>query len=254
MRRSIFVGIFSSYFWKQEGILGKNSQGANNHISEEIVKDVTVLWTTTFEPLLFGVIGLSLDFNLIQGTVLTSFLIVSIGLIFRLVAAFLVTRGSNGFTFNERVFIAIAWIPKATVQAAMCSVPLTLFKSKMKGEENYDQLLCWGNQILSTAILSICLTAPVGMLFVNHLGPRILECDKQQEQSTNNKMEKEESPRQRRNNVSADDFDRVLSHVHQLESAMQKLALLCEGPDVSCIVAEARMHLLNCKATIALEE
>ena len=218
------------------------------------MKDVTVLWITTFEPLLFGVIGLSLDFHLIQGTVLTSLFIVSVGLLFRLVAAFLVTSGTNNFTFYERVFIAIAWIPKATVQAAMCSVPLTLFKSKMKGEENYDQFLCWGSQIISTAILSICLTAPVGMIFVNHLGPRILECHKQQEQSTKNKTDKEESPRQRRNNVSADDFERALSHIKQVDSVVQKLALVCEGPDTSCVVAEARRHLVNCKASIGLEE
>ena len=61
-------------------------------------------------------------------------------------------------------FCAIAYIPKATVQAAIGAVPLAMGVPK-------------GAAILSVAVLSIVVTAPIGALAIRYFGPRLLEKD-----------------------------------------------------------------------------
>ena len=51
--------------------------------------------------------------------------VISGGLIARFLATFL-SVACAGLNIRERVFVAIAWIPKATVQAAMGSIPLDI--------------------------------------------------------------------------------------------------------------------------------
>lgn len=128
-----------------------------------------------FEPLLFGVIGAGLDFNLIPGkTVIKSLIIVTIGISVRLPVAYIVTRG-NGFTAKERAFISVAWLPKATVQAALSSFPLVLAKHVLsESDDSYARYMIWGNEILSTAIISIIVTAPLGLVLIQYLAPRWL--------------------------------------------------------------------------------
>ena len=56
--------------------------------------------------------------------------------------------------FKEKIFCLIAYTPKATVQAAIGSIPLSM------------GLSC-GNQILTVAALSIILTAPIGAFLID---------------------------------------------------------------------------------------
>ena len=57
-------------------------------------------------------------------------------------------------TFKERLFCVIAYLPKATVQAAIGAVPLAM------------GLPC-GNIVLSVAVLAIVITAPLGALGID---------------------------------------------------------------------------------------
>ena len=57
----------------------------------------------------------------------------------------------TGLSWKERLFCAISYLPKATVQAAIGSVPLAA------------GLGC-GKMILSVAVLAILITAPLGAL------------------------------------------------------------------------------------------
>jgi len=173
---SITLGVVSSYLWdsglpKQLALHDKNSQFAD--IAEH---QISILWTIAFEPLLFGCIGSSLSFDLIPpGTLLKSLGIVCIGSICRVFAAFLVTARCS-YSIKERIFISLAWMAKATVQAALCSFPLLLAKEVYPYDHPLHQhYIQWGNQILSTAILSICLTAPLGVICIQALGQRWLE-------------------------------------------------------------------------------
>jgi hypothetical protein len=63
---------------------------------------------------------------------------------------------------RERLFALIAYLPKATVQAALGAVPLA---AGVPG----------GAEILSVAVLSILITAPLGLVLIRALGPRLLE-------------------------------------------------------------------------------
>ena len=62
---------------------------------------------------------------------------------------------------KERLFCMLAYTPKATVQAAIGAVPLSM------------GLSC-GNVVLTVAVLSILITAPFGAICVDHLYDKLL--------------------------------------------------------------------------------
>lgn len=65
--------------------------------------------------------------------------------------------------------MAFAWIPKATVQAALGGVFL-----EEAIAENIKEYIEPGHQILTTAVLAVVLTAPLGAILTNTLGPKWL--------------------------------------------------------------------------------
>ena len=66
----------------------------------------------------------------------------------------MISIAKRDFNNKERVFCILAYIPKATVQAAIASIPL------LSG-------LGSGNLILSIAVLSILITAPMGAIGID---------------------------------------------------------------------------------------
>lgn len=96
-------------------------------------------------------------------------LILGVGLIARSIGVYLSLLRSelNG---KEKLFCVIAYWPKATVQAAMGAVPLTMVMSgqiKSMSEQT-------GHLILTMAVLSIVLTAPLGAIGIKLGGPKLL--------------------------------------------------------------------------------
>jgi len=78
---------------------------------------VGYLWTV-FQPLLFGLIGAEVSLSHIQPeTVGLGLAVLCIGLVIRIITSFLVVFGL-GLTLREQLFVAIAWLPKATVQVS----------------------------------------------------------------------------------------------------------------------------------------
>nr|XP_023404311.1 sodium/hydrogen exchanger 9B2-like [Loxodonta africana] len=71
----------------------------------------------------------------------------------------------TGFNMKEKIFISFAWLPKATVQAAIESVALDTARSH--GEQ---QLEDYGMAVLTVAFLAILITAPIGSLLIGLLG------------------------------------------------------------------------------------
>ena len=72
------------------------------------------------QPFLFGTVGASIKFSDMDGGMLGEALVVILcGVGTRWLMAFLVCGLEGKFTINERVLMASAWIPKATVQAAL---------------------------------------------------------------------------------------------------------------------------------------
>ena len=76
------------------------------------------------------------------------------------------------------MFLSFAWMPKATVQAAIGGIVLDTARS-VKGVSDADRALYieYGNILLSTAVLAIVFTAPIGAILINTLGIKWLSHD-----------------------------------------------------------------------------
>ena len=105
------------------------------------------LWIAA-EVILFVLVGAAVDIRYTLGAGIEAVLIIFIALAFRGIGVIISLAGTS-LTLKERLFCIIAYLPKATVQAAIGSVPLAM------------GLPC-GNIILSVAVLAIIITAPLG--------------------------------------------------------------------------------------------
>ncbi|ESO89178.1 hypothetical protein LOTGIDRAFT_210172 [Lottia gigantea] len=135
---------------------------------DPIESAVGVLWMI-FQPLLFGLIGAQVKIEEIEiQTVGLGIATLFIGLAIRMVTSFVAVQRTE-LNLKEKFFIPFAWLPKATVQAAIGGVALdtaTHLNDKVRME--------YGEQILTLAVLSILITAPIGSFLIAVLGPRLL--------------------------------------------------------------------------------
>jgi len=169
----LVMACLANQFWSR-GVGGRLSLGPDNHAAHEVERDLCKVWQYGAEPLLFSVIGSALDFKQIDpGTIPKAVAIICGAVIVRCVFAFFSTCFA-GLTVKERLFIALAWMPKATVQAALGPVPLDMFRDNLDRSEDpvlYDKQEQHGVDILTAAVLSILITAPAGLLVIQWLGP-----------------------------------------------------------------------------------
>ena len=107
------------------------------------------LWLAA-EVILFVLVGAAVDIRYTLQAGAGAVLMIAVGLLFRCAGVWLCMTGT-ALNRKERLYCVIAYLPKATVQAAIGSVPLAL------------GLPC-GNLVLSVAVLSILLTAPLGAI------------------------------------------------------------------------------------------
>ena len=81
-----------------------------------------------FQPLLFSLIGAEIQvMDMSLSTVGWGLLVLLAGLSSRTVAAYLAVSGGEN-NYKEKIFVSLAWLPKATVQAALG--PVALGKAK----------------------------------------------------------------------------------------------------------------------------
>ena len=118
------------------------------------------LWVFA-ELLLFVLVGAQVNIHVAMDAGLMGSMVILIGLVFRSIGTYLCLIGTP-FTQKERLFTVVAYIPKATVQAAIGAVPLACGVAS-------------GDLILAVAVLSILLTAPLGAIGIMFLGERILD-------------------------------------------------------------------------------
>ena len=105
------------------------------------------LWLAA-EVILFVLVGAAVDIRYTLRAGIAAIGLIFLALVFRSIGVWLCLTGTP-LSKKEKVFCVIAYLPKATVQAAIGSIPLSL------------GLPC-GNMVLSVAVLSIVLTAPLG--------------------------------------------------------------------------------------------
>ncbi|HPQ46438.1 MAG TPA: cation:proton antiporter [Clostridia bacterium] len=129
-------------------------------VSERLALKFGKIWIFA-EILLFVLIGAKVDIGVLFKSGIKGLLIIAIGLLLRAAGVLISLAGTN-LLMRERLFCIIAYIPKATVQAAIGAVPLAL---GVKG----------GEIILAIAVLSIAITAPLGAIGIRTGARRLPE-------------------------------------------------------------------------------
>ena len=144
---------------------------------------LNVLWTRLAQPLLFALIGAAVDLTQLSGDVVgKGLLILFVGLVGRTIVAFLASGGGH-LGFLDRVFIAVAWTPKATVQAALAGLPYDAAVT-VYGKGSIEAERC--EVILALGVLAIAVTAPLGAAAVAMSGERLLTRGGTKQQQNNN--------------------------------------------------------------------
>ncbi|XP_052586083.1 sodium/hydrogen exchanger 9B1 isoform X3 [Peromyscus californicus insignis] len=133
-----------------------------------IQKIVANMWNV-FQPLLFGLVGTEVSVEALESkTIGMCIATLGFALSARIIATFTLMSFAE-FRFKEKVFIALSWIPKATVQAVLG--PLALEKAR----DMAPHLEAYSKDVMTVAFLAILITAPNGALLIGILGPKILD-------------------------------------------------------------------------------
>ena len=130
------------------------------------------LWNDLAQPLLFALIGAAVDVSRLSGDEVGAGIgLLAAGLCVRGLVAFLAAGGGQ-LAFSERVFVAVAWMPKATVQAALAGLPLDAAIAHEGGAGGVETKRA--EVILALGVLAILITAPLGAAAVAVSGERLL--------------------------------------------------------------------------------
>jgi len=135
----------------------------------QISKNVGCIWWI-FEPILFGLIGAEITIDTFDSeTIGLGIAVILICLIFRLAGTFLAISFA-GFDLKEKIFLCLAWLPKATVQAAIGGAALDTARNSGVS----PQFVKLAETILAISVLSIIITAPLGAAAIGLSGPKLL--------------------------------------------------------------------------------
>lgn len=113
------------------------------------------------EVFLFVLVGATVDLKYVASAGIFAVLLILGALLFRMLGVAL-SLVKTDLSKKERIFCMAAYTPKATVQAAIGAIPLSM------------GLDC-GNIVLTVAVLAILITAPFGALCVDNLYKQLLE-------------------------------------------------------------------------------
>lgn len=134
----------------------KSTAFVSKRLSEKFGK----LWLAA-EVMLFVLVGAAVDIRYTLKAGVAAIIMILAALVFRSIGVLLCVAGTK-LTWKERLFCVIAYLPKATVQAAIGSVPLAA------------GLSC-GNVVLSVAVMAIVITAPIGALGIDSSYKKLLK-------------------------------------------------------------------------------
>ena len=129
-------------------------------VSKRLSEKFGKLWLAA-EVVLFVLVGAAVDLRYTLEAGPAAILMILLALCFRAVGVLLCLLGTP-LDRKERLFCIIAYLPKATVQAAIGSVPLAM------------GLAC-GQTVLAVAVLAILITAPLGSVAIESTCRRLLQ-------------------------------------------------------------------------------
>lgn len=132
--------------------LGMAVRMKKEDLAKRLSQTYDKLWVGA-EIFLFVLVGASVQIESAKSAGLKSILLIFGVLLFRMIGVYLCVLGTK-LNAKERLFCMLAYIPKATVQAAIGGVPLAM------------GLAC-GNMVLTVSVISILITAPLGAFFID---------------------------------------------------------------------------------------
>lgn len=146
------------------GLLAVMSMGAalqknNIQLAKRLSSKFSKLWVGA-EILLFVLVGASVNIQYALSSSLIALLLILLVLIFRMAGVY-VCMLKTKLNCKERLFCMVAYMPKATVQAAIGSIPLAM------------GLAC-GNIVLTVTVVSILVTAPLGAFIIDRTYKKLL--------------------------------------------------------------------------------
>lgn len=121
------------------------------------------IWVAA-ELLLFVLLGAVVDLSYVSGAGLAIIAVIAIALLFRAMGVVLSVSRTE-LSWRERIFCVIAYLPKATVQAAIGAIPLAAGVAA-------------GNIILTAAVMAILISAPLGAVGIEFSHSHLLQRSK----------------------------------------------------------------------------
>lgn len=147
------------------GLIAVMAAGIALNQKREVVADrlsakFSRLWVAS-EIILFVLVGATVDIKYALKAGIAVVVVITLSLMVRMIGVFCCLLGTK-LRKRERLFCMIAYTPKATVQAAIGGIPLTL------------GLSC-GNIVLTVAVIAILMTAPLGAFFIDLTYKKLLD-------------------------------------------------------------------------------
>lgn len=139
--------------------LGASIRQKEHEVSKRLSGMFSKLWVGA-EVLLFALVGATVNIEYALDAGLISVLLIVGVVLFRLVGVYMSLIRTE-LNYKERIFSGFAYMPKATVQAAIGGLPLAMG-------------LASGEIILTVAVVSIIITAPIGAILIDRSYKRLL--------------------------------------------------------------------------------
>ena len=163
----IFVSLetFLKPYFAISGLLAVMALGATilktyEKLASRLTIKFSKIWVGS-EILLFVLVGASVNLSYVSKAGVNAILLILLALCFRILGVIFALLGTS-LDSKEKLFCAIAYLPKATVQAAIGSVPLASGVAS-------------GELILSVAVIAILITAPLGAIGVDKTYKHLLK-------------------------------------------------------------------------------
>ncbi len=131
-------------------------------LSSRLTLKFSKIWIGA-EIMLFVLVGAIMDITVLKNVGIYALILLVVAMSLRIFSAYLITINTE-LTIKERLFIGFSSLPKATVQAAIGSIPLALG-------------IPGGEIMLSVAVLAILITTPIGTILIDSLAEKVLELD-----------------------------------------------------------------------------
>lgn len=137
-------------------------------VTDEMSESIHIIWTI-MQPFLFGLMGAELKVDELEVTHLAgAVIVVTIGIICRIVFTYCSLFRSN-LNGKEKLFISIAWLAKAAVQATLSPIALDIATKKSLTRE-----IEYGKKILTVSVIAVLISTPIATLGLKFLPKRLL--------------------------------------------------------------------------------